>query len=138
MCKVLPQTTWIADRYINKKITRKGKITTTSRPKGNFHSLPSVVFSPLSLSLCGSDLKPHNRCILLCLVLHGLLMQRTHFPTPLTTSPNRGIMASNKRVLLVMKTPRMTCNVGFPSVCCEYVLLPLNNKEVALAYGRAE
>ena len=25
-----------------------------------------------------------------------------------------------------------------PSVCCEYVLLPLVNKEVALAYSRAE
>ena len=27
---------------------------------------------------------------------------------------------------------------GFPSVYCEYVLLPLVNKEAALAYGRAE
>ena len=26
----------------------------------------------------------------------------------------------------------------FPSVCCEYVLLPFVNKEAALAYGRAE
>ena len=26
----------------------------------------------------------------------------------------------------------------FPSVCCEYVLLSLVNKEAALAYGRAE
>ena len=30
------------------------------------------------------------------------------------------------------------CDVGFPSVCGEYVLLPLVNKEVALAYGRTE
>ena len=29
-------------------------------------------------------------------------------------------------------------DVGFPSVCCEYVLLSLVNKEAALAYGRAE
>ena len=29
-------------------------------------------------------------------------------------------------------------DVGFPSVCCKYVLLPLVNKESALAYGRAE
>ena len=29
-------------------------------------------------------------------------------------------------------------DVGFPSVCCEYVLLPLVNKEAALAYGKAE
>ena len=28
--------------------------------------------------------------------------------------------------------------VGFPSVCCEYVLLSLVNKEAGLAYGRAE
>ena len=28
--------------------------------------------------------------------------------------------------------------MGFPSVCCEYVLLPLVNKEAALTYGRAE
>ena len=28
--------------------------------------------------------------------------------------------------------------MGFPSVCCEYVLLPLVNKETALLYGRAE
>ena len=26
--------------------------------------------------------------------------------------------------------------MGFPSVCCEYVLLPLVNKEAASAYGR--
>ena len=29
-------------------------------------------------------------------------------------------------------------DVGFPSVCDEYVLLPLVNKEAASAYGRAE
>ena len=29
-------------------------------------------------------------------------------------------------------------DVGVPSVGCEYVLLPLVNKEAALAYGRAE
>ena len=29
-------------------------------------------------------------------------------------------------------------DVGCPSVCCEYVLLSLVNKEAALAYGRAE
>ena len=29
-------------------------------------------------------------------------------------------------------------DVGFPSVCCEYVLVLLVNKEVTLAYGRAE
>ena len=29
-------------------------------------------------------------------------------------------------------------DVGFPSVCCECVLLPLVNKEATLAYGRAE
>ena len=29
-------------------------------------------------------------------------------------------------------------DVGFPSVCCEYVLLPLVNKEATLAYNRAE
>ena len=29
-------------------------------------------------------------------------------------------------------------DVGFPSVCYEDVLLPLANKEAALAYGRAE
>ena len=29
-------------------------------------------------------------------------------------------------------------DVGLPSVCCEYVLLPLANKEAASAYGRAE
>ena len=29
-------------------------------------------------------------------------------------------------------------NVGFPSVCYEYVLLPLVNKEAASAYSRAE
>ena len=28
-------------------------------------------------------------------------------------------------------------DVGFPSVCYEYVLLPLVNKEVSLAYDRA-
>ena len=28
--------------------------------------------------------------------------------------------------------------LGFPSVCCEYVLLPLVNNEAALAYGRTE
>ena len=28
--------------------------------------------------------------------------------------------------------------MGFSSVCCKYVLLPLVNKEAALAYGRAE
>lgn len=28
--------------------------------------------------------------------------------------------------------------VGVYSVCCEYALLPLVNKEAALAYGRAE
>ena len=31
-----------------------------------------------------------------------------------------------------------TPDVGFPTVCCEYVLLPLANKEAALAYGSAE
>ena len=30
------------------------------------------------------------------------------------------------------------CNVGFPSVCYEYVLVSVVNKEAALAYGRAE
>ena len=30
------------------------------------------------------------------------------------------------------------CDVGFPSVCCEYVLLLLANKEAASAYVRAE
>ena len=29
-------------------------------------------------------------------------------------------------------------DVAFPSVCCEYVLLPSVNKEDALAYGRKE
>ena len=29
-------------------------------------------------------------------------------------------------------------DVGFPFVCCEYVLLPLVNNETALVYGRAE
>ena len=29
-------------------------------------------------------------------------------------------------------------DVGFPSVCYGYVLLPLVNKEAALIYGRAE
>ena len=29
-------------------------------------------------------------------------------------------------------------DVGCPSVCCEYVLLPLVNKEADLAYGRTE
>ena len=29
-------------------------------------------------------------------------------------------------------------DVGFPSVCCECVLLPLVNKEAALAYVREE
>ena len=29
-------------------------------------------------------------------------------------------------------------DVGFPSVCYEFVLLPLVNKEVALVYNRAE
>ena len=28
--------------------------------------------------------------------------------------------------------------MGFPSVCCKYVLLPLVNKDAALANGRAE
>ena len=28
--------------------------------------------------------------------------------------------------------------MGFPSVCCKYVLLTLVNKETALAYGREE
>ena len=28
--------------------------------------------------------------------------------------------------------------MGFPSACCEYVLSPLVNKEVVLAYDRAE
>lgn len=31
-----------------------------------------------------------------------------------------------------------TFDVGFPSVGCEYVLLPLVNKEAPLAYRRAE
>ena len=30
------------------------------------------------------------------------------------------------------------CYVGFPSVCCEYILLSLVNKEAALTYGKAE
>ena len=30
------------------------------------------------------------------------------------------------------------CDVWFSSVCCEYALLLLVNKEAALAYGRAE
>ena len=29
-------------------------------------------------------------------------------------------------------------NVGFPSVYCEYALLPLVDKEAALVYGRTE
>ena len=29
-------------------------------------------------------------------------------------------------------------DVGLPSVCCEYVLLPLVNKDAALAYDRTE
>ena len=29
-------------------------------------------------------------------------------------------------------------DVGFPFVCCEYALLPLLNKKVALAYGRVK
>ena len=29
-------------------------------------------------------------------------------------------------------------NVGFPSAGCEYVLLPVVNKEATLGYGRAE
>ena len=33
---------------------------------------------------------------------------------------------------------KLSANVGYPSVCCEYVLLPLDNKEAALDYGRAE
>ena len=33
---------------------------------------------------------------------------------------------------------RLFGDVGFPSVCCEYVLSPLVNKEAALSYGRAE
>ena len=28
--------------------------------------------------------------------------------------------------------------MGFPSECCEYVLLPMVNKEAALAHGQAE
>ena len=31
---------------------------------------------------------------------------------------------------------RKDLDVGFPSICCEYVLLPLVNKEADLAYGR--
>ena len=29
-------------------------------------------------------------------------------------------------------------DVGFPFICCEYVSLPLVNKEAASAYGKAE
>ena len=32
----------------------------------------------------------------------------------------------------------MVCNVGFLSVCCEYVLLSLVNKEADLAKSQAE
>ena len=32
----------------------------------------------------------------------------------------------------------ITIDVGFPSACCEYVLLPLVNKEAVLANGLAE
>ena len=32
----------------------------------------------------------------------------------------------------------MLADVGFPSVCCEYVLLALVNKEATSAYGRAK
>ena len=39
-------------------------------------------------------------------------------------------------------THQVSCSpvasVGFPSVCCEYVLLPLVNIEAALAYSREE
>ena len=31
-----------------------------------------------------------------------------------------------------------TCDVGFPSVCCEYVLQPLVNKKAASAYRKAD
>ena len=34
--------------------------------------------------------------------------------------------------------PSIILDVGFPYVCCEYVLLPLVNKETSLVYVRAE
>ena len=37
-----------------------------------------------------------------------------------------------------MNMVEQVSDVRFPSVCCEYILLPLVNKEASLAYGRAE
>ena len=39
---------------------------------------------------------------------------------------------------LVLSQVMCQTGVGFPSTCCENVLLPLTSKENALTYGRAE
>lgn len=41
-------------------------------------------------------------------------------------------------VLHVCSNKNFYFDLGYPSVCCEYVLLPLVNKEAALSQGKAE
>ena len=36
------------------------------------------------------------------------------------------------------RRPQHFGDVGFPSVCCEYILLPLVNKKSTVVYGKAE
>ena len=43
-----------------------------------------------------------------------------------------------KDLILKILFIAFTYDVGYPYICCEYVLLPLVNKEAALVYGRAE
>ena len=55
-----------------------------------------------------------------------------------TSSKTDHILGHKASLNKYKKTEITPCDVGFPSVCYEYILLPLVNKEAALVYGRAE
>ena len=50
--------------------------------------------------------------------------------------PNMALSSSSTGQDFTVVSGHFICDMGFPSVCCEYVLLPLVDK--SLAYGKAE
>ena len=51
---------------------------------------------------------------------------------------DKTILRLERNLELSVDPCQQAVDVGFLSVCCEYVFLPLANKEASLAYDRAE
>ena len=90
-----------------------------------YHRWPSILFPRCVFY----KLRYHNSgqlCLSICCIYFGEL---TNSEIGWCVSRNTG---------KILKKFSYIIDLEFPCVCCEYVLLPLVNKEATLAYGRAE